>query len=92
MSLSKRARRDISIFSRIQWDSPKRGIYLLSQKRMINLTPPADPKLVQAASEAMEILTTNGEKANADIQAVRGQDDDAKPNDPETGTPNDVQV
>jgi hypothetical protein len=74
MSFSRRARRGISIFQKLQW-SEKRALYHLSQKRMINLNakpqlPPVNPEVAAAATEAMEILVRNGEKANANIQEL----------------------
>jgi hypothetical protein len=93
MSLSKRAKRGITRFSKIQWE-PKRALYMMSPKTMISLdrTPPADPLLVSAASEAMAILKKNGEEANANVQAIRHEDNGTVTPNEEGCAPGDVHV
>lgn len=83
MSLSKRARRGISVFSKIQMN-PARARYHLSPMRMISLDEavnitPERQLAINAAVEAMEILVKNGEDANANLQVVREEEGHTEP-------------
>jgi hypothetical protein len=87
MSLSRRAKRGIAIFNKIQMTG-KRALYHMSPKKMISLNavPPADPKLVSAATEAMEILVDNREKRNAKLSEVPNEEINPVAPVPEVGT------
>jgi hypothetical protein len=75
MSLSRRAKRGIAAFQKIQW-SGKRARYHLKPATMIDIEPGFKDSVKKvmnqhtetlaklAAAEAMEILIKNGEKTN----------------------------
>lgn len=87
MGLSKRAKRGVAVFNKIQ-HTGKRVLYHISQKRMfdLNAVPPANPLLVAAATEAMGILVKNGEEHNAKLSVVPDENNDENTVSPEGRT------
>jgi uncharacterized protein YacL len=74
MSLSKAAKRGISIFNHIREKTKSSRFHRKMMTIDLNAVPPADPKLVSAATEAMGILVKNGEEANAKLSSVPNEE------------------
>lgn len=89
MSLSKRAKRGIGTFNKIN-EAPSRWKYKAKRMMIEAAKPKLAANILEAAQAAMEALPE--EIRNAHVPELSVQQDDAKPENPEGGEKHDVPV